>query len=403
MPEHKFAIVQAMRDLGHVTGMTGDGVNDAPALKRADIGIAVHGATDAAKAAAAVVLTEPGLSVIIDAIYRSRKIFQRMRNYCIYRISCTLQLLFFFFFAIIAFDPSNSFFYGPDNDTKLNPDLEHRSAFVLPVLSLVIITILNDGTMITISHDKVIPEKSPQSWAMFEVTIISIVLSVVACLSSLLLLLALMHTNASYPGGFVGAVFGSNGRDYVIFAEAQTLMYLKISLSDFLTLFSARTRTWFWERRPGYLLGVAALIAMGSSTLLSLFWDDIFSKGDVYMAGLRSSRYACVAVWVYCILWFLVQDVAKVLTYSVLNYLQRDEVALLANASKMAQVSNMYAVVNKNVKAGGKPNAAFDQRVDEGLNDKIKSLEAEIALMRDVLIRANLLPASPPPGVAAAH
>jgi hypothetical protein len=121
------------------------------------------------------------------------------------------------------------------------------------------------------------------------------------------------------------------------------------------------------------------------------------------LAGLRSSRYACVAVWVYCILWFLVQDVAKVLTYSVLNYLQRDEVALLANASKMAQVSNMYAVVNKNVKAGGKPNAAFDQRVDEGLNDKIKSLEAEIALMRDVLIRANLLPASPPPGVAAAH
>ncbi|RYY31464.1 HAD family hydrolase, partial [archaeon] len=113
MPEHKFQIVQSLRDQGHVTGMTGDGVNDAPALKRADIGVAVHGATDAAKAAAAIVLTEPGLSVIIDAIFRSRKIFQRMRNYCIYRISCTLQLLFFFFFAIIAFDPVNPWFYGP--------------------------------------------------------------------------------------------------------------------------------------------------------------------------------------------------------------------------------------------------------------------------------------------------
>ena len=393
MPEHKFAIVQAMRDLGHVTGMTGDGVNDAPALKRADIGIAVHGATDAAKAAAAVVLTEPGLSVIIDAIYRSRKIFQRMRNYCIYRISCTLQLLFFFFFAIIAFDPSSAFFYGGADQTALNPDLQHRSAFVLPVLSLVIITILNDGTMITISHDKVIPEKSPQSWAMTEVTIISIVLSIVACLSSLLLLLALLHTNAAYPGGFVGAVFGSEGRDYVIFAEAQTLLYLKISLSDFLTLFSARTRTWFWERRPGYLLGVAAVIAMGSSTLLALFWDDIFSSGDVYMAGLRKSKYACTAIWIYCILWFLLQDVAKVLTYSVLNYLQRDELAVVEIAGKRAQVSNMYAAVNKGVASASRP-ADFEHERDGPLTDKVKSLEAEIAALRDVLIRANLIPAA---------
>jgi H+-transporting ATPase len=107
MPEHKFEIVQRLREQGHVTGMTGDGVNDAPALKRADIGIAVHGATDAAKAAADIVLTEPGLSVIIDAIFRSRKIFQRMRNYCIYRISCTLQLLFFFFFAILTINPTS--------------------------------------------------------------------------------------------------------------------------------------------------------------------------------------------------------------------------------------------------------------------------------------------------------
>ena len=125
MPEHKFMIVERLRQQGHVTGMTGDGVNDAPALKRADIGIAVHGATDAAKAAADIVLTEPGLSVIIDAIFRSRKIFQRMRNYCIYRISCTIQLLFFFFFAILTINPTSEYFYGPND---VNPQV--RRAYV---------------------------------------------------------------------------------------------------------------------------------------------------------------------------------------------------------------------------------------------------------------------------------
>ena len=97
MPEHKFEIVDRIRKMGHLVGMTGDGVNDAPALKRADVGIAVHGATDAARAAAAIVLTEEGIRVTIDAMFESRKIFQRMRNYIIYRIACTMQLLFFFF------------------------------------------------------------------------------------------------------------------------------------------------------------------------------------------------------------------------------------------------------------------------------------------------------------------
>ena len=198
MPEHKFEIVQRLREQGHVTGMTGDGVNDAPALKRADIGIAVHGATDAAKAAADIVLTEPGLSVIIDAIFRSRKIFQRMRNYCLYRISCTIQLLFFFFFAILTINPTDSYFYG-SNPNNI-PELVAPAAFTLPVISLVIITILNDGTMITIAHDKVIPEKIPQRWAMFEVTIVSLVLGLVACLSSMIMLVGILHVNYSNPG-----------------------------------------------------------------------------------------------------------------------------------------------------------------------------------------------------------
>ena len=101
-PEHKFHIVDVLQKHGHIVGMTGDGVNDAPALKKADCGIAVSGATDAARAAASIVLLTPGLSVIIDAIKESRKIFQRMNSYAIYRIAETLRVLLFMTLAILS-------------------------------------------------------------------------------------------------------------------------------------------------------------------------------------------------------------------------------------------------------------------------------------------------------------
>jgi len=411
MPEHKFQIVQALREQGHVTGMTGDGVNDAPALKRADIGVAVHGATDAAKAAAAIVLTEPGLSVIIDAIFRSRKIFQRMRNYCIYRISCTLQLLFFFFFAIIAFEPTTAYFYGPVPAINYGPafdlDMSHGSAFTLPVISLVIITILNDGTMITISHDKVIPEKRPQRWAMFEVTVVSLVLALVACISSLILLMILMHANKANGGGFIGAALGSSSRDYVLFTEAQTMVYLKISLSDFLTLFAARTRTWFWERRPGYMLGAAALVATGSSTILSLFWDDIIpSNEDNTMVGLRRSKYACVGIWIYCVLWFFAQDIAKVGTYYVMESLQAEENQKLDLVSKQGEIASMYATHNRTARRMGLASGRATMRdtdvaVSAEVLNRLKSLETEVAAIKEAITRAGLAGAAPAGGAAA--
>ncbi|MCE5339497.1 MAG: HAD-IC family P-type ATPase [Planctomycetaceae bacterium] len=102
-PEHKFHIVDVLQHRNHIVGMTGDGVNDAPALKKADCGIAVSGATDAARAAASIVLLTPGLSVIIDAIKESRKIFQRMNSYAIYRIAETLRVLLFMTLAILVF------------------------------------------------------------------------------------------------------------------------------------------------------------------------------------------------------------------------------------------------------------------------------------------------------------
>jgi len=177
-PEHKYLIVEALRQNGHIVGMTGDGVNDAPALKRADVGIAVSGATDAARASADIVLTEPGLSTIATAIITSRKIFARMKNFVIYRVACTVQLLFFFFIAAIIFDPSK---YETGTD-------DWPEYFSIPVLALVTITILNDGTLIAVAYDNVQASKQPEKWELRNLYIVSCVIGAIAMVSSLLLL-----------------------------------------------------------------------------------------------------------------------------------------------------------------------------------------------------------------------
>jgi H+-transporting ATPase len=122
-PEHKFHIVDVLQQRGHIVGMTGDGVNDAPALKKADCGIAVSGATDAARAAASIVLLTPGLSVVIDAIKESRRIFQRMNSYAIYRIAETLRVLLFMTLAILVLLLSGH--RGDDRDACLAQRRRH--------------------------------------------------------------------------------------------------------------------------------------------------------------------------------------------------------------------------------------------------------------------------------------
>lgn len=307
-PEHKYLIVECLRELGYKIGMTGDGVNDAPALKRADVGVAVQGSTDAARAAADIVLTEPGLSTIIHGILIARCIFVRIRNFITYRISATLQLLLFFFIAIFAFRPSD---YEPEDMDDHNwPNFFH-----MPVIMLMLITLLNDGTLIAIGYDNVEPPSTPAIWNLRVLFVVGIVLAGVACVSSLLLLYLSLD---SWQEGSFYQVIGLGGLSY---GQITTSIFLKVAVSDFLTLFSARAgEKWFWSSRPAPILIGAAAFALSMSTIVACVWP--MSRPDgIPTIGLerREPFILPVFIWVYCLVWWVIQDMAKVWTFWVLK------------------------------------------------------------------------------------
>jgi len=267
-PEHKYHIIDVLQKRNHIVGMTGDGVNDAPALKKADCGIAVSGATDAARAAAAIVLMTPGLSVIIDAIKESRKIFQRMNSYAIYRIAETLRVLLFMTLAILVFN-----FYP------------------LTAVMIVMLALLNDGAILSIAYDNVRYRNQPEAWNMRVVLGVSTILGVIG-------------TVAAFGLFYLGLnIF------HLDHAHVQTLMYLKLSVAGHLTIFLTRTRGPFWSIRPAKILWIAVLGTQAVATLIAVY--------GVFMAPL-GWRYAGI-VWGYALVWFLLNDRIKLLTYWVLD------------------------------------------------------------------------------------
>ena len=267
-PEDKYNIVDVLQKHGHIVGMTGDGVNDAPALKKADCGIAVSGATDAARAAASIVLLASGLSVIIDAIKESRRIFQRMNSYAIYRIAETLRVLFFMTLAILVFN-----FYP------------------VTAVMIVMLAVLNDGAILSIAYDNVHYKDKPEAWNMRLVLGISTVLGV-------------MGVVAAFGLFYLGErVF------HLDHAHIQTLMYLKLSVAGHLTIFLTRTRGPFWSIRPARILCIAVLGTQAVATLIAVYGLLMTPLGWGW-AGF---------VWGYALIWALLNDRVKLLAYRIFD------------------------------------------------------------------------------------
>merc|ERR1711976_641353 len=307
-PEHKYLIVEGLRELGYRVGMTGDGVNDSPALKRADVGIAVFGATDAAKAAADIVLTEPGLSTIVEGILIARRIWCRVRSFLTYRIAATLQLLCFFFIAVFAYRPNQYMPKDWQNDPEFMDTQEWPPFFHMPVLMLMLITLLNDGTLITIGYDLAVAPKTPPKWNMPFLFSMAFVQSFVAMISSVNLLYILLH---SWDEGSMMRGLGLGGISY---GKITSSIYLKVSVSDFLTLFSARAGgDWFFMVKPAPVLLYGAMFALTCSTCFAMFWPKSYPDGIQTEGLVESPPYMLeVFVWAWSLSWWLVEDAAKV-------------------------------------------------------------------------------------------
>jgi H+-transporting ATPase len=268
-PEHKYGIVKALQKRGHLVAMTGDGVNDAPALKQADVGVAVSGATNAARAAASLVLTAPGLSVIIGAVEQARMIFERMNSYAIYRITETIRIMFFVVLAMLAFN-----------------------IYPITTVLVILLALLNDLPIMTIAYDNTWLDPAPVRWNMRRVLTISTVLGLIGVAETFLLLWI--------------------ARDYLNLttAQMQSFIYLKLAVAGHLTLLVVRSKEPFWQKpHPAAPLlwavlgtqAVAALIVGLGIIVEPIPWD---------LVGL---------VWVYCLAWMFIEDFAKLELYKHLE------------------------------------------------------------------------------------
>jgi H+-transporting ATPase len=258
LPEHKFRIVKALQSRDHIVAMTGDGVNDAPALKQADAGIAVSGATDAARAAADVVLTDKGLTVIAAAVEEARRIFERMTSYATFRIAETTRVLLFMTLSILIFD-----FYP------------------VTAVMIVLLALLNDFPIMMIAYDNARVADRPVRWEMRRVLTVAASLGLSGLVASFLLF------------WYVDVVLGLP-RDQI-----QTLIFLKLLVAGHLTIYVTRNQGWFWTKPyPSMRLFLSAEATQIIGTLIAVY--------GVFVAPIGWGN--ALAVWAYALAWLPVND-----------------------------------------------------------------------------------------------
>ncbi|XP_058188292.1 ATPase 8, plasma membrane-type-like isoform X2 [Rhododendron vialii] len=273
-PEHKYEIVKKLQERKHICGMTGDGVNDAPALKKADIGIAVADATDATRSASDIVLTEPGLSVIVSAVLTSRAIFQRMKNYTIYAVSITIRIVIGFMLIALMW----KFDFSP--------------------FMVLIIAILNDGTIMTISKDRVKPSPVPDSWKLKEIFATGVVLGTYLALMTVVFFWLASDTD------FFSKVFGVqsiSGKQN----ELTAALYLQVSIVSQALIFVTRSQSWSFVERPGLLLVVAFVAAQLVATAIAVYANWEFARIQRIGWGWAG------VIWIFSVVTYFPLDVLK--------------------------------------------------------------------------------------------
>lgn len=268
VPEDKYRIVDILQKGDHIVAMTGDGVNDAPALKKADCGIAVSNATDAARAAADIILTAPGLGVINEAVKQARITFERMKSYAIFRIAETIRIILFMTLSIVVFN-----FYP------------------ITALMIILLALLNDIPILAIAYDNTRVDQRPVRWKMPELLSIASILGVAGVVSSFALFFILQELN--FPQEMI-----------------QTLLFLKLIVAGHSTLYITRAAGWFWQRPfPSVLLLAATFGTEIAGTLIAVYGLYVTPIGWEY----------ALWIWAYALAWFLFNDMIKIGAYRLLR------------------------------------------------------------------------------------